>query len=205
MHSIFTCPPYAVTNPLLHKTRGLIPTLTPFEVLNNLIPSFMQFNEINTYNNKVAIYNGRERVVEYFLAKAAGSLSEISKLFCKPDTKRHAKSNNPLRIDPVMFFRDISDGRSDNSQTKPADQANEKPRLTTVLHQPEELDQVPNIKNIFKIFRAFRVLPHFLALDPLLTSVVRLIFEVLKLMSQLICHHKALYTMQRRAMAYQIF
>jgi len=35
----------------------------------------------------------------------------------------------------------------------------DKPKLTTILHQPEELDQVPNIRNIFKIFGAYRVSP----------------------------------------------
>ena len=81
MHGIFSCPPYAVSNPLLHKTRGLVLTLTPFEV---------------------AVYNGRERVVEYFLAKAASSshpLTEISKLFCKPESKKQPRGANMFRVD----------------------------------------------------------------------------------------------------------
>jgi hypothetical protein len=51
--------------------------------------------------------------------------------------------------------REAMDGAADAKVVSPRD----KPKLTTILHQPEELDQVPNIRNIFKIFRAYRVLP----------------------------------------------
>ncbi len=48
------------------------------------------------------MYNGRERAVEYFLAKAASSthpLTEISKLFCKPEPRKQPKGANMFRVD----------------------------------------------------------------------------------------------------------
>jgi hypothetical protein len=111
MHGIFSCPMYAVSNPLLHKTRGLVLTLTPFEVrvlYTIYVPYGVALIMSPRTTSQVAVYNGRERVVEYFLAKASASshpLTEISKLFCKPEPRKQPKAANLFRPVDLAYLR----------------------------------------------------------------------------------------------------
>ena len=59
----------------------------------------------------------------------------------------------------TCVYREAMDGGAAGADAAKQTNARDKPKLTTILHQPEELDQVPNVKNIFKIFRAYRVRP----------------------------------------------